>query len=305
MRHTLLLLMVFFPLAAGEVTVVLRPVVSVANERATLGEVAELSGDTAMIAVIRDLSVVELPDLRERKLEAPDIRQAIGHGVGTSLLVSGATRVTRRGRTITDAEIVQAATAAVLAEGDELVVSTLRSSGALIIPDGGSAVTMIAQPLDQSRTGDIPFRVRLMRGEVELARALVSLRVVRHRQMLVAARMLRRGERLGVGDIRTERVAVNRAGTTALTQDHIIGHEARMDLAEGIPLTAAVIMLPPNVRAGQGIMMQVNTERFQLTAKGQALNDGHIGEVIYVRRETDGRTVRGKIIADGQVLLDH
>jgi flagella basal body P-ring formation protein FlgA len=64
-------------------------------------------------------------------------------------------------------------------------------------------------------------------------------------------------------------------------------------------------MLPPNVRAGQGIMMQVNTERFQLTAKGQALNDGHIGEVIYVRRETDGRTVRGKIIADGQVLLDH
>lgn len=284
---------------------VLRPVVSVANERATLGEVAELSGDAAMIAVIRDLSVVELPDLRERKLEAPDIRQAIGHGVGTSLLVSGATRVTRRGRTITDAEIVQAATAAVLAEGDELVVSTLRSSGALIIPDGGSAVTMIAQPLDQSRTGDIPFRVRLMRGEVELARALVSLRVVRHRQMLVAARMLRRGERLGVGDIRTERVAVNRAGTTALTQDHIIGHEARMDLAEGIPLTAAVIMLPPNVRAGQGIMMQVNTERFQLTAKGQALNDGHIGEVIYVRRETDGRTVRGKIIADGQVLLDH
>ena len=305
MRHTLLLLMVFFPLAAGEVTVVLRPVVSVANERATLGEVAELSGDAAMIAVIRDLSVVELPDLRERKLEAPDIRQAIGHGVGASLLVSGATRVTRRGRTITDAEIVQAATAAVLAEGDELVVSTLRSSGALIIPDGGSAVIMIAQPLDQSRTGDIPFRVRLMRGEVELARALVSLRVVRHRQMLVAARMLRRGERLGVGDIRTERVAVNRAGTTALTQDHIIGHEARMDLAEGIPLTAAVIMLPPNVRAGQGIMMQVNTERFQLTAKGQALNDGHIGEVIYVRRETDGRTVRGKIIADGQVLLDH
>jgi flagella basal body P-ring formation protein FlgA len=305
MRHTLLLLMVFFPLAAGEVTVVLRPVVSVANERATLGEVAELSGDAAMIAVIRDLSVVELPDLRERKLEAPDIRQAIGHGVGASLLVSGATRVTRRGRTITDAEIVQAATAAVLAEGDELVVSTLRSSGALIIPDGGSAVTMIAQPLDQSRTGDIPFRVRLMRGEVELARALVSLRVVRHRQMLVAARMLRRGERLGVGDIRTERVAVNRAGTTALTQDHIIGHEARMDLAEGIPLTAAVIMLPPNVRAGQGIMMQVNTERFQLTAKGQALNDGHIGEVIHVRRETDGRTVRGKIIADGQVLLEH
>ena len=304
MRHVLLIVMAVGPLFASEVSVVLRPVVSVANERATLAEVAELSGDAAMIAVIRDLSVVELPDLKERKLEVNEIRQAIGHGIGPSLLVSGTTRVSRRGRTITEAEIVQAATAAVLAEGDELVVSTLRSSGALVIPDGGSAVIMIAQPLDQSRTGDIPFRVRLMRGEVEVARALVSLRVVRHRQMMVAARVLRRGERLGAGDFRTERMAVNRAGTSALSQDEIIGHEARMDLAEGIPLTAAVIMLPPNVRAGHGIMLLVNTEKFQLTAKGQALNDGHVGEIINVRRETDGRTVRGKIVADGQVLLD-
>lgn len=296
--------MIVGPLVAGEVTAALRPIVSVASERATLGEVAELSGDAAMIAVIRDLTVVELPDLKERKLEVNEIRQAIGHGIGSSLLVSGTTRVSRRGRTITEAEIVQAATATVLAEGDELVVSTLRSSGVLVIPDGGSAVTIIAQPLDQSRTGDIPFRVRLMRGEVEVARALVSLRVVRHRQMMVAARVLRRGERLGAADFRTERVVVNRAGTASLSQDEIIGHETRMDLAEGTPLTAAVMMLPPNVRSGQGITLLVNTERFQLTAKGEALNDGHVGEIINVRRVIDGRTVRGKIVADGQVMID-
>jgi flagella basal body P-ring formation protein FlgA len=100
-------------------------------------------------------------------------------------------------------------------------------------------------------------------------------------------------------------VAVNRAGSASLSANEIIGHEARMDLAEGTPLTAAVMVLPPNVRSGQGIALLVNTERFQLTAKGEALNDGHIGEIISVRRETDGRTVRGKIIADGQVLLDH
>lgn len=295
----------FLPLVAGEVTVVLRPVVSIASERATLGEVAELSGDAAMIAVIRDLPVVELPDLRERKLEINEIRQAIGHGIGPSLLVSGTTRVSRRGRTITEVEIVQAATATVLADGDELVVSTLRSSGALVIPDGGSEVTIVVQPLDLSRTGDIPFKVRLMRGEVEVARSLVSLRVVRHRQMLVAARILRRGQQMSAGDFRSERVAVNRAGSASLSANEIIGHEARMDLAEGTPLTAAVMVLPPNVRSGQGIALLVNTERFQLTAKGEALNDGHIGEIISVRRETDGRTVRGKIIADGQVLLDH
>jgi flagella basal body P-ring formation protein FlgA len=311
MRHASLLRVVvvamamFLSLVAGEVTAVLRPVVSVASERATLGEVAELSGDAALIAVIRDLPVVELPDLRERELEAGETRRAIGHGLGSLLIVSGTSRVTRRGRTIAEADIVQAARATIVADGDEMVITTLRSSGALVVPDGGSEVTMVAQPLDQSRTGDIPFKVRLMRGEVEVARALVTLRVVRHRQMVVASRILRRGERIGDGDVRSERLAVSRVGAASLTAHEIIGHEARMDLAEGTPLTAAVIILPPNVRAGQGIVLRVNTERFQLTAKGEALNDGHIGETISVRRETDGRTVRGKVIADGQVLLDH
>jgi hypothetical protein len=90
MRHALRLLVtvmataMFLSLAAGEVTVTLRPVVSVASERATLSEVAELSGDAALIAVIRDLPVVELPDLRERELEAGEIRRAIGHGLGSA-----------------------------------------------------------------------------------------------------------------------------------------------------------------------------------------------------------------------------
>ena len=305
LRVTVMATAIFLSLAAGEVTVTLRPVVSVASERATLSEVAELSGDAALIAVIRDLPVVELPDLRERELEAGEIRRAIGHGLGSSLIVIGTSRVARRGRTIAEADIVQAARATIVADGDEMVITTLRSSGVLVVPDGGSEVTMVAQPLDQSRIGDIPFKVRLMRGEVEVARALVTLRVVRHRQMMVASRQLRRGERIGAGDVRTERVAVNRAGTAALTSKEIIGREARVDLAEGTPLSAAVIVLPPNVRAGQGIVLLVNTERFQLTAKGAALNDGHIGEIISVRRETDGRTVRGKVIADGQVLLDH
>ena len=276
MRHASRLLLAvmamafFLPLVAGEVTVALRPVVSVANERATLSEVAELSGDAALVAVIRDLPVVELPDLRERELEAGEIRRAIGHGLGSSLIVSGTSRVARRGRTIAEADIVQAARATIVAGGDEMVITTLRSSGVLVVPDGGSEVTMVAQPLDQSRTGDIPFKVRLMRGEVEVARALVTLRVVRHRQMIVASRLLRRGERIGAGDVRTERVAVNRAGAASLSAPEIIGHEARMDLAEGTPLTAAIIVLPPNIRAGQGVVLLVSAEWGYRKLKGLA-----------------------------------
>lgn len=291
-------------LSAGEVGVVLRPVVSVAAERATLGDVAELTGDEALIAVIRDLTVVELPDLRTRHLEPDEIRRAVGLGLGTTLKVSGISDVSRRGQVIPEDELVRAASAAINVGDDEVTITTLRSSGSVTLPAGGAEVAIVAEPLDQMRSGDIPFRVRVMRGEVEVGRALVTLRVVRQRTMTVTARAIRKGERIGPGDLRSERVHVGRGSATAVTQADLIGREARMDLAEGTPLTTAVVINPPDVRVGQQVVLVVDSERFHLTAAGESLNDGRIGEVISVRRAADGRTVRGTVVAEGRVRLD-
>ena len=307
MIRTLLALLVLqsaVHLSAGEVGVVLRPVVSVAAERATLGDVADLSGDERLIAVLRDLTVVELPDLRTRRLEPDEIRRAVGLGLGTTLNVSGVSEVSRRGQVITEDEMIRAASAAISVAGDEVTITTLRSSGSVTVPAGGADVAIMAEPLDQARSGDIPFRVRVMRGEVEVGRALVSLRVVRQRIMTVTARAIRKGERIGPGDLRSERVTVGRGSAAAVAQTELIGREARIDLAEGTPLTTAVVVNPPDVRVNQQVVLLVNSERFHLTAAGEALNDGRIGEVISVRRAADGRTVRGTVVAEGQVRLD-
>ncbi len=303
--HVLVMLTLSCALVAGEVSVLLRPTVSVASERATLSDVAELSGDADLIQVIRDLPVTELPDLRERRLEPDDIRRALAHGLGPSLNISGTSRVSRRGQVVSEAELVAAAAATVTADGDELTVTTLRSSGSVTIPAGGADIILLAQALDNSRSGDIPFRLRVMRGETEVGRALITLRVVRHREMTVAARALRRGERIGPGDVRTQRMLVERTSVKAGAQTELIGREARIDLAEGAPVHAAVVLLPPAVRSGQEITLLVTSDRFNLMAKGEALNDGRIGESIAVRRGSDGRTVRGTVIAEAQVRLEH
>ena len=72
----------------------------------------------------------------------------------------------------------------------------------------------------------------------------------------------------------------------------------------GVPFTATSVIAPPDVRVGQSVTLVVTSERFHLTATGEALNDGRIGEAIAVRRGADGRTVRGTVIAGGQVRLD-
>ena len=304
MIRLLLAVLVVVQVSAGEVGVALRPVVSVAAERATLGDIAELTGDQELIAVLRDLPVVSLPDMRTRRLEPDEIRRAVGLGLGTTLKVSGACDVSRRGQVIAEGDLISAAKATIIADGDDLTMTTLRSSGNVTVPAGGAVIAIVAEPLDQTRSGDIPFRVRLMRGEAEVSRALITLRVLRHRTMTVAARTIRRGERIDPGALRSERVAVGRTTVAALEPAEFIGREARIDLMEGTPLTTGVVINPPAVHAGQQVTMLISNERFHLTASGESLNDGRIGDTIAVRRASDGRTVRGTVTAEGQVRLD-
>ncbi len=301
----LLALAALLPLSGGEVSVSLRPQVTLAAERATLGDVADMSGDAGLIAVLRDLPIMELPDLAQRHLEADEVRRAVGHGLGRSLAITGTCDLSRRGRQITEDELIATARATITSDGDQLNVTTLRSPGALVIPDGGAETHLDAVALDRARIGDIPIRVRVLRGEVELARALITMRVVRQRDLLVAARPIKRGERIGAGDLRQERVTLTHGWNEEVTSKELLGREARLDLAEGTPLTTRLTVQPPDVRVGQRVVLQVISERFQLTVQGEALNDGRIGEVIPVRRASDGRTVRGTVIAEGQVRLDH
>jgi flagella basal body P-ring formation protein FlgA len=121
----------------------------------------------------------------------------------------------------------------------------------------------------------------------------------------VAARALKRGDRITAGDVRSERMQVTRQSLVGLDVQAVIGCEARVDLAEGTPFTTTAVIVPPDVRVGQIVVLVVTSERFHLTAKGEALNDGRIGESIAVRRSADGRTVRGTVVAEGQVRLDH
>jgi flagella basal body P-ring formation protein FlgA len=185
-----------------------------------------------------------------------------------------------------------------------VTISVLRSTGAVTVPAGGNEPVVVAEALDHARAGDIPFRIRVLRGDVELARSLITLRIVREREVLVAARGIRRGERLGPGDLRLQRMVLGRTATTTLSGEDIVGREARIDLAEGAPLVATVLTVPPDIRTGQTVELLVIAERFSLSSRGEALNDGVVGQIIAVRRAADGRTVRGTVLGEGRVRLD-
>jgi len=298
-------------LHAGEVvTIHLRPTSEVAAPRATLGEVADLSGDdAALIARMRALVVQELPDAAPRTLDPQVIRMAIGRAVpGIPLIVRGHCRLTRAVEVVSGERLAAAAQAhAVTAlEGRGAVRSEVaRSSGPLSVPsEAGSPPDVVAEPLTAPAPGETAYRVRVLRHGRELARALVVLRVRLFATVPVAARALARGSVIGAGDVRMAPVEAGVGEAPAPELAAVVGAITTRDIAEGAPLAGRLLQAAPAVRGGTTVTLIVHGPGLTLTAVATALGDGAIGERIQVRRGTDGKNVAARVEAPGQVVAE-
>ncbi|MBA3938862.1 MAG: flagellar basal body P-ring formation protein FlgA, partial [Planctomycetes bacterium] len=182
--------------------------------------------------------------------------------------------------------------------------SVLRTSGALVVPDEGVAPTLVADPLDNSKGGDVPFRVRVLHGDLELARALVTLRLARTRVQIVAARTIKRGEVIGAGDLRDEAIPITRAtGNLVFGAADLIGKAAHGEIQAGAPVNPALVGEVPEVRTGSAVTLRFVRDGFALSAAGEALSDGQHGEVIRIRR-ADGVVVKAQVSGPGEALVN-
>jgi flagella basal body P-ring formation protein FlgA len=294
-------------LAAEGLRVSLHPHVDVAASIATLADVAELAGDPALVKAAAAVTVAELPGLGARVIDPPAVRTAIGRLMPAGALsISGECQLSRRARTIGADDLVAAAAALAKAGGGEVEVATVRTSGAMLVPDDAQPPRIVAEALDRALSGEIPYRVRALRGDAELARGLVVLKVDRFQTAMVAARSIHRGEALGVGDLRGERITLGRGVTGApVAADEVVGQLARADIAAGTPLSAALVQPRSDVHGGQAIVLVFGREGFQVTAAGEALADGRIGEVIPVRRGADGKTVKAQVSGPGEAQVNY
>ena len=291
--------------AAETVAVHLRPQVVLAAPSATLSDLAELSGSPAAIAALEKIVIQELnavPMLVEESLvrvrvahQAPDVRMTI----------TGQTQVSQPLRTISVAEQIRAVTDKLVHADDDAEITLQRASGPLTVADDGTPPVIDATPLDRGRVGDVAFRVRLMRGEDELARSLVVLRVKRYARVVVLATDVRRGAILGAGDLSVQRVELSTQTQDAFTDPNLaLGFQVTRDAAAGQILTPTLALAPLAVRPGQGVTMVWRTGTVELSALGEALAGGRDGEIIGVKRSSDQQRVRGQIIGPAKVLIN-
>ena len=289
-------------LGAGEAIVHLRPAAVIATDRAMLSDIADITGDVRAEAELGGLLVCEAVGQAPVVLDAQRVRQALGkRTLGWSLRIDGECRLTRSVRVVSERELIEAAITGMRASGGEMDVSLVRAQGDVTVLDG-AGLGLVADPLDRAASGDVAVRVRVMRDDREIGRALITLKVVRYRQAMVSARLIKRGEVIAAADLRRERLIVGRGDEPFSEIASVVGAEARIDLAEGVPLGAGQVVMRPAVRGGQALALIYSGAGIHLTAAGEAMSDGGIGEVIQVRR--DGRVLKARITATGEAQVN-
>ena len=103
--------------------------------------------------------------------------------------------------------------------------------------------------------------------------------------------------------IETPIAAREGGGPVALAAEDIVGMMAARTLLprQSIPMSA---LSPPRVvRAGAAVSMIYIDGGLTITAPGDALQDGVVGQTVKLRNEDSGVTVTGRVRADGSVLV--
>ncbi len=304
--------LVSFSIARAEMPhATLKPMVTVASEIITLGDLFIDAGMHSETAVFR------APDLgKSGRVEARVVALAAARAGLSKIDLAGIQQVeVTRSATMITAEDITALLQMEIASrlsitkasdidvnysdpiwaiaADELSQTPLRlASLSLSTPlasQGGMSRFDALLVIDQ---GNRQQKLRL-RGT---ARAMV--------QVAVLKRQISRGEVIKRGDVELTRLPLSQVRRLEVAlASQLIGFEARRAMRPGVPLSAGDVRAPTLITRNDRVVITVQSGRLRISAQGRALDDGALGDTISVINSQSKRTIDAIVIGRGQVAL--
>ena len=124
------------------------------------------------------------------------------------------------------------------------------------------------------------------------------------RPVVVASHMIRRGEEMAlVGCELSERDVTQVRGAYFSDMLSLEGMQARRTLSIGDIITDGHVEKVPVVRRGDAIRLVARAGRMSMSAAGEAMQDGGIGDRIRVKNSDSGKVVYGHVLEDGAIQV--
>lgn len=181
----------------------------------------------------------------------------------------------------------------------------VRWQGDILLENPGIVEYQVRKLSNRPFRGPSVTRVEIV-VDGELVRTIaVTVDCRLYRDIVVAARTLRRGEMLmadGAVDLEERDITQLRNGFYADFQDLEMLQTSR-PIGAGDIVTHRHAEPVPVIHRGDQIVVQVTSTHMALETVGEAMQDGGIGEQIRVRNADSGKVLRGEILEAGLVRV--
>lgn len=295
-------------LSGGEaVSITLRPEVEVAADGARLSDLADIVGDAATRSILGGIVVQATPGVGSWTVDAGLVKSVLARQAPeVAVSISGTATVKRPAERIETEAMATAAQAHLTQRFGEAErsIEVLRSGQALVLPaDRTHPVSLVAEPLTDAAWGEVPYRIRAVRGERELARALVVLKARIWREVPIADRDLVRGTVLSLTDLRLVRRELDTAtGAAPVALADLVGRSLMRAVAAGSPVLVNMTRPQVLVHSGDPVTVLLKRDRFQVSGAGVATADGIAGGKVNVKLP-NGVQIEARVVAAGQVEI--
>lgn len=290
-----------------------RPAATVTSREVRLGDIAQVSSDRIQddeaVIALRKIEVHESPE-PGRRAEIPGVAvlerlKRAGVDLGSLIYSLPHTiEITRAARNVGAEELEDAISKSLagLARDITLVrVSVPRNS--MVAP--GETV-LSARPLELPRgTGQGVFEVTASGAEGEGTRFTVQAQLAEWEEVPVASRALSRGSVVSAEDVVMARLNIAELPRDVLPEsERVLGLEVKREISEGAAFKPTDLAIPPLVESGSKVTMRYQSDRFEATASGIALESGAAGQQIRVKNELSKKVVIGTVIEPGLVGVE-
>ena len=294
----------YIPLIAVEIT--LKDSVVIQGDLLTLGDIADISSHEQEQGQLKALPIRRLLDLSEYTISADEVQRLVRRHFAQAIVNPGESSVMRASEQLAGTELSDYAIKDLRerAKDRQIEVRVRRSAMPQIIAvDPVHPIVVRAEPLTSAWWGDVPYRLRIMQGDREVARTLCVLEVNAWREIPVAVRGIERGAELSLQDIVLQRVHISPGrGDRDVSVDQVVGMVAQRFIPAGTPISPKWARPPLDIEQGNVVVLTYDGGGFTLSVHAEALNDGRVGDRVLVR-VNKGSPVEAEIVGPSEVRM--
>lgn len=298
-----------FALAAGAAQAAeLRPAVTVSGGAVTLGDLFDDAGKAANVVVASAPQPGYRSEISISRISLAARRNGIAwrNDAGLSHIV-----VARSGIAVPEEEVSAAVAAAIasqstgLPSASQLQIDFTNGGANVQVADDAEASVNVEKIAFNRRNGSFTALLRAPAGDMLSPLQRVTGRAYPVSEVPVLTRDMRPGDVVRHGDIGWVRVPSSRIGQNVITAlDQLLGMSPRYQARAGEPLRLSDMVPPVLVEKGAQVDMLLTSGALTLIARGRALENGALGDVINVLNTRSNRTLRGVVDGPNSIRID-